>query len=87
MAFLVSSAAGCVRTGSGFTWGYRTCHKNSQECLDYSAAFKDQEACESYIERISHRCIGGKYLKDIEMETAVCWRTEPMLSRSECNKL
>lgn len=88
IAVLVTSAS-CerIRLVSKLEWGYRVCEKGSNECLRYQSFFESKEDCDWYAEKMTLRCLGGKYLRDLEMEQPACWKTEGIAARGECNRL
>jgi hypothetical protein len=85
--FLGIFLSSCTPSGSDFKWAYRTCHKDSSECLKPSALFLTKEDCQTYIERFSHRCLGAEHLRGAQIGEVVCWKNESTISRSECNEL
>jgi hypothetical protein len=83
---LLLLATACTAPNRGFEWGYRVCDIKSSDCGEYVALFKTRDDCVRHLERASHRCLGAEHLRGLALEAPVCWKTESIIGRSECNK-
>ncbi|MBL7557625.1 MAG: hypothetical protein JNM24_17480 [Bdellovibrionaceae bacterium] len=67
-----------------FKFGYRNCNKETNECLPVNIKFKDKKDCMKYLEHGKMSCMGGKYLDDAPLNSAVCHRSNPSVGYGEC---